>query len=303
MAISFLGSRKINKQLFAKGSFLGARFFFFLLLSLVVMISDYRFHYFHKVKSALSVVVLPVQELVSWPAKSFHWVDSRVKSRHALLDQNNALKQQLLLLQVKTQKIIALENENAQLRALLSSSTHLDGKVLVAQLLAVNVNPLDPQIVLDKGRGRGAYIGQPVFDATGVMGQVVEVGPYTSRVLLATSNRSAIPVQDVRNNVRAIAVGAGYTGDMQLVHVPDTVDIKPGDKLVTSGLGLRFPIGYPVGVVQSVKHIVGERFARIEVMPSAHLNSSRQVLLVWPEQSKLAKQVRAMLAPPHEAHT
>jgi rod shape-determining protein MreC len=248
------------------------------------MIADNHLQSFVKIRSALSIIVVPIQYLVNWPVELIDRINDYLTSQHKLLDENTQLHNEQLLLQAKIQKFITLEKENAQLRALLSSSAHINARVLAAQILAVDLNPFDQQIILDKGKREGIYLDQPILDAYGVMGQIIDVGPITSRALLITSPHIAIPIQDSRNGIRAIAIGDGYSGDMKLMYVTDTTDIKPGDLLISSGLGLKFPIGYPVGIVKTVEHHTDERFAVIKVTPSAKLNLSRQVLLVWPEK-------------------
>jgi len=140
---------------------------------------------------------------------------------------------------------------------------------------------------VNKGELDGVYKGQPVLDAQGLMGQVIEVLPYTSRVILIADSNHAIPVQVNRNGVRAIAVGSGQLNELVLIYVPDTADIKAGDMLVSSGLGNRFPQGYPVGVIKSVEHDPGEPFAIVSAEPSAYLDRSRHLLLVFSQDSHL----------------
>ncbi len=145
------------------------------------------------------------------------------------------------------------------------------------------------QVVLNKGSHDGVFIGQPVLDAAGVMGQVIQIGPYTSRVLLINDPHSGVPVQDARNGVRAIAVGDNYSGKVRLANVVQTTDIKEGDIFMTSGLGEHYPEGYPLGKVESVVKDPGLQFATITIEPSAHLDRSRQVLLIWPAKRKLTQ--------------
>ena len=118
------------------------------------------------------------------------------------------------------------------------------------------------------------------------MGQVIQVGPITSRVLLINDPRSGVAVQNVRNGVRAIAMGDSYLNNLKLMYVTKTTDIKVGDLFLTSGLGDRYPEGYPVGRVVSVLREPASQFASISLQSSAHLDSSRQVLLVWYQQYK-----------------
>jgi rod shape-determining protein MreC len=248
------------------------------------MTLDHRSIYFHRVQSVVSVVAIPFQYFVDWPIEFFQWAESTITTQNEVLEENAKLRAQQLLLQAKLQRVVALESENAQLRALLQSSPHVGGRFAVAQLLAVNMDPFVQKVVLDKGSLSDVFIGQPVLDAYGVMGQVIQVGPLTSQVLLVTDSQSGISVQDNRNGIRAIASGMG-DGRMQLVNIPDSTDIQLGDVMVTSGLDQRFPAGYPVGVVKRVSRDPEYRFAAIILEPSAHLNQNRMVLLVWPSDT------------------
>jgi rod shape-determining protein MreC len=214
----------------------------------------------------------------------------RVLSTHdSLIKENLDLKAEQLLLKAQMQRLLALESENNQLKALLRSSTEVQGKVLVAEILSIDTDPFVNQVVLDKGIRESIFIGQPVLDANGVMGQIIQVGPMTSRMLLVNDPHSGVPVQVTRNGVRAIAVGDAYTGKLRLANVPQTADIKAGDLLLTSGLGEHYPEGYPVGQVTSVVKDPGLQFATILVEPSAKLDRSREVLLVWPNKTVQAK--------------
>jgi len=184
------------------------------------------------------------------------------------------------------------------LRKLLQSTSEISGRVVVAQLLAVSLDPRLQQVILDRGSHIKVYNGQPVLDAFGVMGQVVDVGPLTSKVLLLTDTRSAVPVQDYRNGLRAIAVGQGITGKLNLINVTNATNIKQGDLFVTSGLGLHYPVGYPVGVVSAIQKTPSQQFTQISLVPSAHLDQTQQVLLVWPSKAALFKAVQSQLQQP-----
>jgi rod shape-determining protein MreC len=231
--------------------------------------------------SALSAVVAPLQYAISMPFELLAWAQDSFSTHQQLLQENADLKAKLLLQQAQIQKILELEKENRQLRALLKSSSYLGSNVKVAQILAVDVDPYMAQAVIDKGKKYGVFEGQPVIDADGVMGQVIQVGPLTSRVMLITDTRSAVPVQDERTGIRAIAIGTGPQRPLALINVPETADIKVGDRLLTSGLDLRYPVGYPLGIVKSVNFHSGQLFATIAIQPAANLNQSRQVLLMW----------------------
>ena len=190
----------------------------------------------------------------------------------------------------KLQKLLALERENTQLRQLLQSTPQATGKIIVARLLAVALNPATQQVVVDRGVQTISILGQPVLDAYGVLGQVVSIGPLTSRVLLVTDIQSSVPVQNYRTGARAIAIGSGNSGQLRLINFPDNSDIQEGDLYVASGMGLRFPVGYPVGVVAKSTLRSGERFATIPLIPAAASDKSEQVLLAWPEHRPMIRQ-------------
>ena len=250
------------------------------------MVVDKRVAAIAEVHALLSLPLAPLQYLVSWPIQLVDSLGDTISSHDSLVKENLDLKADQLLLKAQVQRLLAIESENNQLRALMRSSAQAQGKVLIAQLLAVDTDPFVHQVVLDKGSHDNVFVGQPVLDATGVMGQVTQVGPLTSRVLLVNDARSGVPVQVARNGMRAIAMGDSYSGKLRLVNVSQTADIKTGDILVTSGLGDHYPEGYPVGQVKSVVKDPGLQFATIMVEPNAHLDSSREVLLVWLNRAK-----------------
>lgn len=272
--------------MFAKDSQSGIRTLFWVALAILLMVLDHRGSSIQQVRAAISMPLSLLQTAVSWPVQLIDKLGSTVSTHDSLVEENVNLKSELLLLKAQVQRLLAIESENNQLKALLQSSTQVRGKVLIAQLLAIDTDPFVNQVILDKGSRDGVYVGQPVLDANGVMGKIIQVGPMTSRLLLITDNRSGVSVQDARNGIRAIAVGDNYSGKLKLVNIPQTVDIQTGDVLVTSGLGEQYPAGYPLGTVASVVKDPGMQFATIIIEPSAHPDRSRQVLLVWPSQAQ-----------------
>ena len=255
----------------------------FILASLIMMTVDHRQGHLEKVRSTLSVFVYPLQYVANLPLAVTNWVSEALTTRARLMEENARLRDEQLVLNSKIQKFQILEAENERLREMLQSSEKLDERVLIAELLAVDLQPFRHQIVINKGRREGVYDGQAIVDANGVMGQIVHVGPFSSTVLLLTDPAHAIPVQINRNGLRSIAVGTGQSHILQLEHLPNNVDIKEGDLVVSSGLGSRFPAGYPVGVVYNISRVAGEPFAKVTIIPSAQLEKNREVLLVWPE--------------------
>lgn len=245
------------------------------------MVVDARFDYLKPVRSQMGLVLSPFYGIADIPVRAWEGVRDQFTSRSELLAENERLKAEQLLMQRRLQKLATLTEQNVRLRELLNSSALVDDKVLVGELIGVDPNPFTQRILIDKGEKDGVFQGQPVLDASGLMGQVVEVMPYTARVLLLTDTTHSIPVQVNRNGLRAIAVGTGNPERLELRYVADTADIKEGDLLVSSGLGQRFPAGYPVAVVKEVLHDTGGPFATIRAVPTAKMNRSRYVLLVF----------------------
>lgn len=229
----------------------------------------------------LSLAVTPLRWLMDLPPRLMTAIDHSLSERDELQVENDKLRADLLLMARRLQRLDSMDSENGRLRNLLGVSEQFDQRVLLAELIGVSADPSSHQIVINKGLRDEVYLGQPVLDEGGVMGQVVEVGPYTSRVLLITDAQHAIPVQVNRSGFRALLLGRGSEQELLLDHVPNTADIKVGDLLLSSGLGGRFPQGYPVAEVTEVIHDPGQPFAMIRCQPTARLDTSRHLLLVF----------------------
>lgn len=254
------------------------------ILSLALMIVDHLSDFLDEIRGGLTVIVTPVIVAADLPNQTVSGIKEVFETRADMRQRIGSLEQEQLLLRAKTEKMAALTAENNRLRDLLGSAAKLQDNVLVAELIGVDPDPERHEVVIDKGTVDNVFVGQPVLDAEGLMGQVIEVSPYVSRVLLISDLSHSVPVQVVRSNLRLIARGTGVTRQLELMHVQDTADIREGDLLVSSGLGGRFPVGYPVGVVNHVEHDPGEPFARVTATPSALLDRSRHVLLVFTEE-------------------
>lgn len=253
------------------------------------MLVDARLDVLKPVRSSLGMVLTPLYWLGDLPVRGWNSTQQMFSSRTDLLSENEQLRAETLLMQRRLQKLAILTEQNVRLRELLNSSALIDDRVLVAELIGVDPNPYTHRVLINKGSSSGVTLGQPVLDARGVMGQVIEVMPYTSRVLLITDSNHSVPVQVNRNGLRAIASGTGNLESIELRYVTDTSDIREGDLLVTSGMGQRFPVGYPVAVVTDIQRNTGQPFARVEALPAATLNRSRYLLLVFSD-SKNATQ-------------
>ncbi|WP_407920239.1 rod shape-determining protein MreC [Halopseudomonas litoralis] len=254
-------------------------------LSIALMVVDARFAALKPLRSHLGMLLTPLYYVAELPVRAWDTVYLQLTSRADLIAENEGLRAEALLTKRKLQKLAALTEQNVRLRELLNSSELLDERVLVSELIGVDPNAFTQRILIDKGERDGVFLGQPVLDATGLMGQVVEVLPFSARVLLITDSSHSLPVQINRNGLRAVASGTGNSEWLELRHVGDTADIRVNDIVVSSGLGQRFPAGYPVGRVVAVNRDSSQPFADVRVEPTAQLNRSRYLLLVFSPES------------------
>lgn len=250
-------------------------------LALAVALIYSKTDWLEGVRQRVSDFTLPIYWITDIPGQVSRWSGDRLASKDDLQEENKALHTEVLVLRRKLQQMASLTAENTRLRQLLNSADTIEDRVLVAELIGVSPDPMKHKVMINRGTLDGVYVGQPVVDAYGLVGQVVEVGRHTGRVLLITDSSHALPVQVNRNGIRLVAEGQGDLFELQLRFVSSTMDIEEGDLLVTSGLGQRFPPGYPVALVEKVTHDPGKPFATVTARPMAELNRNRHVLLVF----------------------
>lgn len=285
------------KPIFSRGPSLQLRLFLAVIAAIALIVADSRLGTFVKIRNYMDTAVSPFYFLANGPRKVLDSVSETLATRQQLELENRALRQELLL---KNSDILLLgqfKQENARLRELLGSPLRQDEYKMVTQVMSTGSDPYSDQVVIDKGSDNGVYEGQPVISDKGVVGQVVAVAKMTSRVLLICDASHALPIQVLRNDIRVIAAGSGCTDDLQLEHLPGNTDIRVGDVLVTSGLGGRFPEGYPVAVVSSVKVDNQRAYTVIQARPTAGLQRLRYLLLLWG-----ADRNGTMPLPPDEVH-
>lgn len=219
------------------------------------------------------------------PGELANWSGERIRGRDDLFKENQSLKDEVFILRTQLQKLVALKAENAQLRNLLGTEKKVEGKRLVAEIINVASDPNTHELLINKGSRDEVYVGQAVLDADGVVGQVISVSLLTSRVLLITDPRHAIPVRVERSGERSIAIGIGQQVDtLRLQYVRNTADIRIGDLILSSGIGERFPDGYPVATIVKIERDPGKRYAVVEASTEAQLARTGQVLLIWPDR-------------------
>ncbi len=266
---------------------LGVRFLLLAAVACTLMVVDHRTPRLEPLREALSFVVYPVQMLVDAPTRGWRWARSSLAERQALLAENAELRRDQLYANAKLQRIEALETENRRLRELLDSTARVADRMLVAEILAVDMNPYRHRFNVNRGAMDGAYVGQALLDANGIVGQIVTVAPMTSEAVLITDADHAVPVIVTRNGLRTIVVGTGDNGRLRLPYLTNSTDIEIGDLLLSSGLGGVFPAGYPVGRVLEVRRRPGQSFAEVIAEPAAALDREREVLLVWTGEDAL----------------
>ncbi len=264
------------------------RLLVYLALALAMMVSDHRGGWLARARHVAAVGVQPVWWLASVPGRVVGTLRDAVANQTRLNRDNTALQQQLLLLRARLERLQLLRDENRQLRGLLGGTRALQVSVQLASILDIDLDPERQRVVLDVGSAQGVHVGQVLIDAGGVLGQVISVTPTRAIALLITDPAHAVPVQALRSGLRLIAFGTGRSDILSVPNVPQGGDLKVGDMLITSGIGGRFPAGFPVGRVATLQPDANHAFIVATVTPAARLDRSGQVLLVWnlPDDSR-----------------
>lgn len=270
-----------SKSLFAPETAATIRLCLLAVLSVVLMTVDHRQHHLEVMRNVLATVLYPLQMTVQLPFEAADWLAQHFESRSALIEENERLRDKQLFINAQLQKLTSLEAENRRLRSLLESTINVAAEhVLIAEILMVDFDPYRHQVLLNRGTQQGARIGQPLIDERGIVGQVSHANLLSSTAILITDPAHALPVQLTRNGIRSLAVGTGRFGELELPNIPNNGDVKVGDLVVTSGLGGRFPRGYPVARVMRVEFDPGRPFARVYAQPTANLDRVREVLMI-----------------------
>lgn len=226
-------------------------------------------------------LIAPFYRITDVASVLSEWGDDNFVDRDVLLEDRRRLQDENLILQRRVMTMASLQAENARIRQLLSASEFVEERVLIAELVGTPPDTETHRLIINRGRLDGVSVGQPAVDAHGLLGQVIVAGDETSELILVSDREHAFPVEVLRSGARAIAEGTGDYRSLRLRNVPPTMDVRIGDQIVSSGLGQRFPRGYPAGEVVSVEHSSSSPFMEIRVEPSAGLQTSRQLLLLF----------------------
>ena len=248
----------------------------------VALFIDWRFS--NVVKPAREVLYAaynPIYALANYPVLSKEWLNQQTKSEAQLRRENTAMQAELLQAQVRLQKLSELSAENTRLRGLLDTPLIIDGRMEIAEVIGTDADPLRHIIIINRGSSSQLRVGQTVLDDKGIMGQIINVYPHSSRIMLLSDKEHSLSVRLESSGMRAIVTGTGDLGRLKMEYVPTSANIKVGDKVYSSGLGQHFPAGYLVGSVSKVmRHNTGE-FAQIDVKPAAQLAGGHHVVVLF----------------------
>ena len=262
---------------------------------------DQRQGYLESLRHVLSMVTYPFQVLVDSPSAAWDWLDESFATRERLGRENAKLRERLRESDLKLMRLADLEQENVRLREMRAATARISERVVVGEILRVDLDPYRHRVIINKGTHDGAFKGQALLDAKGVFGQITRAGAFSSEAILITDAEHAIPVQVNRTGLRSLALGTGSLERLTLPFLPTNADIKVGDLLVSSGLGGVFPAGYPVATVTKVDKMSAQTLANVVAKPAAALDRDREVLLVWLNQPKADEVLPASPVPPAEA--
>ena len=270
---------KAIKPLFLKTRALNLRLVLLVVAAVALMIYDSGQS--TRLRLVIGTLVYPVQLAVDLPVRLAREGLDDIRSRRNLLSENEGLRTRQVLLEAQIQKLAVLQAENARLRELLQSSSRLDDRLSIAEIMGMDLDPYRQRITINRGLLHQVHVGQPIIDAHGVMGQITQVNLSTSMALLITDANHSLPVEVNRNGLRTVAQGTGEGRWLMLPYLPRNADIREGDLLITSGLGGRFPRGYPVATVGTIDRQGQGRFAQVRAEVTAQVDRSREVLLIW----------------------
>ncbi|OOR99631.1 rod shape-determining protein MreC [Canicola haemoglobinophilus] len=277
------------KPIFSKAPPLGIRLILSVIVSISLILFDGKTNSMIKARSFMETAVGSLYYLANTPRVVLDGVSENLVDTNKLQIENKVLREQLREKNADLLLLDQLKVENQRLRLLLNSPLRTDEYKKIGEILTAETDIYRQQVVINQGAKDGAYVGQPVIDEKGVVGQIISVGENNSRVLLLTDVTHSLPVQVLRNDVRVIASGTGRSDELTLDNVPRSVDIVKGDLLVTSGLGGRFLEGYPVAVVENVSRDSKNYFATITAKPLASIERLRYILLLWPTHEDMRK--------------
>ena len=272
----------MEHELFSRGPSPAVRLTFFILLSLLLLVSDVHYSYLKTLRAGIATAIYPLQRIAMLPVELLGAIGDYTQAQSSLIKENAILQKQNLEDREALLRYRALQQENDHLRQLFGAKARVDAPSVMAEILYDERDPFSRKIIVDKGLQAHVIAGSAVIDNAGVIGQVLQVYPFSSEISLITDKDHPTPVQVLRNGLRAIVFGFGSSNLLDLKYMSLNTDIRPGDLLVTSGLDGTFPAGLPVATVLAVDRNPVYAFSRITCKPVAGVNRYRQVLILAP---------------------
>jgi len=262
-------------------------------LSVLMMVLDSTTSWLERPRNVLSVVLAPIQAVASVPGQIGRFFTPALTAEADIDIAYENLRNEYFKLKSETLLLRTLEEENRDLRALLDASERLQEKITLAELRDVNLDRDNHRIAIGRGLRDAVYVGQAVIDDKGVIGQVTEVMPFSSIVVLITDPSHALPVQVERTGLRTLVNGTGSVSNLRVPYLNQNADVQVGDVLISSGMGGRFPNGYPVAIISDIETKEGEAFINVLATPIASLDRSNYVLLLSREPKNKTLRLRS----------
>lgn len=266
--------------LFPRGLSAGARLFIYVLISIVLITADARFHSMDRFRAGINALLYPLQVIVQTPGQTYDRITGFFVKHAQLLRENNALRMSFVQYSMTVQRYKDMEQENQRLRTLLDAKQHSKLPTQLAEILTIPRDPYAKQITINQGSEKGVRNGQAVIDEVGLLGQVTRVYPYSSEVTLITNKDQSVPVMIQRTGQRAVMFGMGTNDVVEIRYLPHNTDVRTGDVLVTSGLDGVYPAGLVVASVSQIDLSSSRAFAHIECKPLASVDRYRQLLII-----------------------
>ena len=270
--------------MFRQGTSAFSKLLFCAALAVFLMVADARFKLTAPARTALALVLHPVQRALLAPVDAWERAGDYLRGTERAMAAEDLARRQLVQQAERMSRAAQLEVENRRLRALLELRPALPVPSIAAEVLYEASDPYSRRVVIDRGSRQGVQAGAPVINDAGVLGQVTRVYLFSSEVTLLSDKDAAIPVLNTRSLQRGAAYGGGEGGAMELRFMAANADVRVGDLLTTSGLDGVYPPDLPVAKVGAVERRGDSSFARVALQPLAQLDSVRHVLVLGPVQ-------------------
>ncbi|WP_457330054.1 rod shape-determining protein MreC [Rhizobacter sp. P5_C2] len=267
---------------FRQGPSALTRLMFFSALALFLMVADTRFRLTQPVRAVLATALNPVERALRAPVDVVSAAGDYAMGLQGALSAEARARRELAEQAARSARVELLEQENLRLRALLELRPGLSVRSQTAEVLYDAPDPYSRKVIIDRGTQQGIAVASPVINEAGVLGQVTRAFPYSAEVTLLTDKDAAIPVLNLRTQVRSAAFGNSAGAGLELRFMAGNADVQVGDVLATSGVDGVYPSGIPVAKVVSVDRRVDTGFARIALAPIAQPDAVRHVLVLEP---------------------